>query len=229
VSPITGHEEAAPGTGYVFPPTEDNLGRWRRWWRFANIEQLSAFVGTTVLTIVFMSMLAYSTVFEQPDLPDDIGFLQVEGERFNELVGGWMGPLFWGIGAFSLFAASMGIVDYTSRLAADILKSNYLRTARVSESRLYFGLVWLLVAFGCGILLLGVDQPLVLLVISACVAALMMFIYSILLLVMNRRSLPAAIRVSSYRIAVLMFSATFFGVLSAITIVVQAQRLLGGG
>jgi hypothetical protein len=229
VSPITGHEEAAPGTGYVFSPTEDNLGRWRRWWRFANIEQLSAFVLTTVITIMFMSMLAYSTVFEQPNLPDDIGFLQVEGERFNELVGGWMGPLFWAIGAFSLFAASMGIVDYTSRLAADILKSNYLRTARVSESRLYFGLVWLLVAFGCGILLLGVDQPLVLLVISACVAAVMMFIYSILLLVMNRRSLPAAIRVSSYRIGVLLFSATFFGVLSAITIVEQAQTLLEGG
>jgi hypothetical protein len=31
VSPITGHEEAAPGTGYVFEPTQRNLSRWNQW------------------------------------------------------------------------------------------------------------------------------------------------------------------------------------------------------
>jgi hypothetical protein len=136
-----------------------------------------------------------------------------------------MGPLFWGIGAFSLLAASMGIVDYTSRVAADILKVNYLRRSKVSESRLYFALVWGLVLIGCGILLLGLDQPLLLLVISACVGGVMMFVYSILLLVMNRRSLPQAIRVRSYRVAALVFSACFFGVLSVITIIEQGTQL----
>jgi Mn2+/Fe2+ NRAMP family transporter len=225
VSPITGHEEPASGTGYMFPPNEENLSRWRAWWRFANIEQLSTFVAITLLTITFTSLLAYSTVFGQPDLPDDINFLQVEGERLNELTGSWMGPLFWGIGAFSLLAASMGIVDYTSRVAADILKVNYLRTKSISESRLYFRLVWGLVIIGCGILLLGLDQPLLLLVISACVGGVMMFFYSILLLIMNRRSLPEAIRVRSYRIGALVFAACFFGVLSAITIVEQGGQL----
>jgi hypothetical protein len=225
VSPITGQEEPAAGTGYVFEPTERNLKRWNAWWRFANIEQLSTFVLITILTITFTSMLAYSTVFGQPDLPDDINFLQVEGDRLNELVGSWMGSLFWAIGAFSLLAASMGIVDYTSRIAADILKVNYLRRSGISESRLYFGLVWGLVLIGCGILLVGIDQPLLLLVISACVGGVMMFIYSILLLVMNRRSLPEAIRVRSYRVAALVFAACFFGVLSGITIIEQGKQL----
>ena len=76
----------------------------------------------------------------------------------------------------------MGIVDYTSRIAADILKVNYLRNSSISESKLYFRLVWGLVVIGCGILLVGLDQPLLLLVISACVGGVMMFIYSILLL-----------------------------------------------
>ena len=225
VSPITGHEEPAAGTGYAFEPTERNLSRWKAWWRFANIEQLATFVVITLVAIAFTSMLAYSTVFGQPDLPDDINFLKVEGDRLNELVGSWMGPLFWGIGAFSLLAASMGIVDYTSRVAADILKVNYLRRSKVSESRLYFALVWGLVLIGCGILLLGLDQPLLLLVISACVGGVMMFVYSILLLVMNRRSLPQAIRVRSYRVAALVFSACFFGVLSVITIIEQGRQL----
>jgi hypothetical protein len=225
VSPITGKEEAAPGTGFVFEPTDENLSRWRAWWKFANLEQLCTFVLITVLTITFTSMLAYSTVFGQEGLTDDISFLEVEGNRLSDLAGSWLGPLFWGIGAFSLLAASMGIVDYTSRVAADTLKVNYLRNSKLSESRLYFRLVWGLVILGCLILLIGLDQPLILLVISACVGGVMMFVYSILLLIMNRRSLPAAIRPRGYRVAVLLFSAAFFGVLSVITLIEEGGQL----
>ncbi len=167
VSPITGQPEAAPSTGFVFEPTEENLGRWRIWWKFANREQLSTFVLITFLSIVFMSLLAYSTVYGRPDLPDDIGFLQVEGEVLAATVGAWFGVFFWFIGAFSLFAAALGIVDYTSRLAADVIKTSYLHDAK--ESTIYFVLVWGLVLIGCAILLAGFDQPIVLLVISACV------------------------------------------------------------
>jgi hypothetical protein len=225
VSPITGQEEPAPSTGYTFVPDEENLTRWRRWWRLANVEQLSSFVLITVLTIFFMSMLAFSTVFGRPGLPDDIGFIEIEGQIFKQEVGGWFGSLFWSIGAFSLFAASLGIVDYTSRIAADVLKTNYLRDSPTGESRLYFRLVWGLVAIGCLILLVGADQPLILLVISACVGGIMMFIYSMLLLRMNRRSLPAAIRVRSFRVVALLFATAFFGVLSAITLVEQVGEL----
>ena len=63
VSPITGEPEAAPSTGYVFSPTEQNMARWRGWWKFANIEQLTTFVLITFLTILFTSLLAYSTVY----------------------------------------------------------------------------------------------------------------------------------------------------------------------
>ena len=226
VSPVTGEEEAAPETnGYMFEPDEDNLRRWHAWWRFANIEQLATFVVITLVTIIFMSLLAYSTVYGQPGLESNISFLQVEGDRLNELVGPWFGPLFWAIGAFSLFAASMGIVDYTSRVAADILKVNYLRNSQMSESKIYFRLVWGLVVIGTAILLVGLDQPLLLLVISACVGGVMMFMYSILLLIMNRRSLPPALQVRSYRIAALLFATGFFGVLSVITIIEQVGQL----
>jgi hypothetical protein len=45
--------------------------------------------------------------------------------------------LFWLIGAYSLFAATVGIVDYTARMAADVLKWTCLRTSPLSESRIY--------------------------------------------------------------------------------------------
>ena len=39
------------------------------------------------VTIVFMSLLAYSTVYGVPDLANSVDFLEVEGERLKELVG----------------------------------------------------------------------------------------------------------------------------------------------
>src|SRR5690606_18885497 len=107
--------------------------------------------------------------YGQPNLPNDVSFLLIEGQRLAEVVGGWFGAFFWAVGAFSLFGAAMGIIDYTSRLAADVLKSTYLQQSSLSESRIYFRLVWGLVAIGCAILTFGVAQPLVLLVISASV------------------------------------------------------------
>ncbi|MEH1017589.1 Nramp family divalent metal transporter [Micromonospora sp. CPCC 206060] len=225
VSPVTGREEAAADTGgSVFEPTAENLARWRRWWRLANTEQLVTFVLISFTTITLMSMLAYSTVHGLPGLGNSVDFLAVEGEQLKQTVAPWFGTLFWVIGALSLFAAAMGIVDYTSRLAADVLKTSYLRHR--SESRIYFGLVWGLVGLGCVILLAGFSQPLPLLVISACVGGLMMFLYSILLLVLNRRVLPEPIRPRAYRVVALVWAVVLFGVFSALTVWQQGEKLL---
>jgi hypothetical protein len=226
VSPITGREEAAStARACVFPLTAGSLGRWKRWWRFANLEQALTFVLVTVVTIVLTSMLAYVTLYGQPNVPNTIEFLRTQGDRLALFGGGWFGMLFWAIGAYSLFTATVGIVDYTSRLGADVLKWTYLSKSTVSESRLYFFLVWGLVGLGAVILLSGVRQPLVLLVISACTGGTMMFVYSSLLILLNRRTLPAALRTPVWRVVVLLLSAAFFGWLSVLTIHQQVQRL----
>ena len=225
-SPVTGEAEADPtANGYVFPPDEANLARWRRWWKFANIEQASTFVAITVITIAFTSMLAHATLFGNPAVKNNISFLKIEGVTLQSLVGGWFGYLFWAIGAFSLFAAAAGIVDYTSRLASDMIKARYLRTSTITESKLYFWLVWGLVAFGILVLLAGLTQPLVLLVISACTAGTMMFFYSGLLWWMNRTALPRAIRITPVRAAVMLFSFLAFGFLATFTIIDQVKKL----
>lgn len=223
-SPVTGKPEAAPSTGFIFEPTDEHLSRWRAWWRFANREQLLTFVLITFLSIMFTSLLAYSTVYGRADLPKDIGFLRIEGQVLKDTVGDWFGTLFWVIGAFALFAAALGIVDYTSRLVADVLKTSYVKQAK--ESTLYFCVVWVLVATGCVIVLAGMSQPLVLLVISACVGGLMMFIYSGLLILLNRKVLPEQIRIRGGRTAVLTWSVALFGVLSILTLIEQVGKLL---
>jgi hypothetical protein len=47
------------------------------------------------------------------------------------------------------------------------------------------------------------------------------------LLVLNRRGLPEAIKVRSYRVAVLVWATAFFGVMSLLTIRQQLARLFG--
>jgi hypothetical protein len=143
-----------------------------------------------------------------------------------ERVGPWFKFFFWIIGSFSLFAAALGIVDYTSRLAADVLKTSYARQA--NESKMYAGLVWGLVGIGIVVLLLGFDQPIVLLVIAAVVGGFMMFLYSGLLILINRRTLPAPIRIRGFRLAMLIWAIVLFGTLSILTFQSQIARLLGG-
>jgi len=224
VSPITGQDQAAPATGYVFRPDEANMARWRGWWKVANREQFLTFFLITVLTITLTSLLAVSTAFGQ-DVADDVTFLQAEGEALNAAVGSWFGPFFWIIGAVSLFGASLGILDYTARLVADTVKVNYLGSSSTwTESRIYTLVVWGMIVVGSTVLLVGFDQPLVLLIIAASVGGFMMFVYSFLLIRLNRRVLPAPIRISNARVGVLVWAILLFGVLSGVTIWNQLSR-----
>jgi uncharacterized protein YhhL (DUF1145 family) len=173
-----------------------------------------------------MSLLAYATVFGTPGLENSISFLQIEGQVLMERVGTWFGSFFWVVGAVSLFAAALGIVDYTSRLAADVLKTTYF--PYVSESKLYAGLVWGLVVIGIIVIAAGFSQPIYLAVISACVGGVMMFIYSGLLIVINKKMLPEPIRIRGFCVAALVWSVVLFGVLAVLTVQQQLGKLLGG-
>jgi hypothetical protein len=73
----------------------------------------------------------------------------------------------------------------------------------------------------------GFDQPLVLIVISACVGGLMMFVYSGLLILINRRVLPEPLRVRGLRLAALVWAIALFGTLSVLTIIQQYENITG--
>ena len=64
--------------------------------------------------------------------------------------------------------------------------------------------------------------------ISAVVGGFMMFIYSGLLILINRRTLPAEIRIRGVRLGMLIWAILLFGTLSVLTFRAQILRLLGG-
>ena len=127
----------------------------------------------------------------------DFDFIKGEGEVLKDVVGPWFGTFFWIFGSISLVLVALGVVDYVARLVADVLKTLHLRdNERWSESKIYAAIVWTMALLGFAVLLSGFDQPLVLLVLAACLNGIVMFIYSILLIKLNRTGLPPAIRVS---------------------------------
>jgi len=226
VSPITGQEEAAPEADRLsFPTDERNLARWREWWKRANLEQFVSFACVATVTICVFSLLAYSTVFQNPDLPDSSGFdfISLEASVLDGAVGSWFGTMFLAVGAISLFAAALGIVDYVSRLVADVL---HTRDSKWSESRMYFAIVWTMITFGSLILLLGFDQPLVLLTISTVMGGAIMTVYTVLLLITNRRYLPKAIQLGGYRRVILIASVLLLGTCTIIVAINEAKKLV---
>jgi hypothetical protein len=228
-SPITGEEEAAPsGQRYSFPNDEKNMARWREWWRRANLEQFVSFALVAVLSIGVFSLIAYSTVFGNPDLPDSSGFdfISLEADVLDDRVGDWFGTAFLAIGAVSLFAAALGIVDYVSRLVADVVRVGYTgESRRWTESRVYFTVVWTMIVFGSAILLAGFDQPLALVTISTVLGGAIMFVYTCLLVLTNRRYLPAELKLRGYRLVIIVASILLLGVTSTIVAINQFGNL----
>jgi len=231
VSPITGEEEAAPATGSMIRPDEENMRRWKGWWRAANIEQLISFWFICIFSIIVFSTLAYSTIFgERLAEEADLSFIQAEGNALKEIVAPWFGTFFWVFGSLSLVLVALGVLDYVSRLTADVLKTVYLQESqRWTESRIYFILVWSMIAVGSVILLTISDQPVFLLVLAACLNGLVMFVYSVLLIVLNRRALPGAVKVRGFRLAMLGVAVLFYGFFGGWYIIDRASLLFGGG
>jgi hypothetical protein len=204
VSPVTGEEEARPSIGYKFSVDEENMGRWRNWWRVANQEQVITFYILGLATLIGLSVLLYSTlgIVEVPESQaGDITFLKTEAQALAKQLGTWFEYFFYFAGFAVLFSTNVGIVDWVSRLTADALKVTFLKESQFwSESKIYITVVWIMCIGGSVIIWSGI-QPLILLILSSVGGGFMMFFYSGLLILLNRRVLPDPIKIRSWRLA----------------------------
>jgi len=226
-SPVTGEPQPEPTTGSMVRQDDENIGRFNRWFKVASKEQLVSFWAICLFSIIVFSVLAYSTVYGKNVSEDaDFDFIKGEGEVLKDVVAPWFGTFFWIFGSISLVLVALGVVDYVARLCADVLKTLHLRdNERWSESKMYACIVWTMCLLGIAVLAVGFDQPLVLLVLSACLNGIVMFIYSILLIKLNRGGLPPAIRIRGVRLGVLAFAVLFYGFFAGWYVIVQMGEI----
>ena len=214
VSPITGEEVAAPALGHFFPQDEENLRRFRKWWRLGNQEQLLTFVLLGTISIVTMSVIAYSALRDVPT-GGGIDFIRAEGEQLDLKVGHWFATVFFLVGGLKLFSTVVGNLDIAARVVADSCKVDWLRESRFwSESKLYLLTIWLQILLGITILVAGLEAPLLLLSLSGLVGGLVLFVSAVLLIQLNRQ-LPRAIRLHGFRLVMMGLAALFYGAFAA--------------
>jgi hypothetical protein len=210
VSPVTGQEVAAPSLGYMVPSTKENERRWRQWWRIANWEQLITFWFIGALLLVSLAVLVVSTIGTNTDLGEGLAFLQEEGRALGVLIGPWFTTSFYVAGFLMLFSTNIGVIDYVSRLAGDSLKVTFLKESNFwSESKIYITVVWVMIIAGSGIIWAGI-APVLLLVIASAGGGFVMAIYSVLIIVLNRRTLPEFAKLKGWRLPVMILIAMFY-------------------
>ena len=225
VSPFTGEEVAAPTTGYFFKRDEENMRRWNAWWKVANREQFTTFFVIGAIALFVFMTLTFVTV-GTGIAEESFDFIKLQGEALGEIGGSWLSTTFWLIGGVVLFSTNLAVLDMVGRITADVLKTGPLKdNAKWSESKLYFAAVWLEIAFGSIILLSGVTQPIVLLVIASSLNGLVMFVYSCLLIQLNRGMLPREIGLKGGRLVMIGWAVLFYGGFSIILLIDQAKML----
>lgn len=210
-SPVTGHPTEAAPVGEPFRETDENVRRWRGWWKMANQEQLIFFVLLGFVIIAGLSALSAATLFEV-DVGEGFDFLRTEGRALGDRFGTWFANLFWISGAVVLFSTNLGIVDHLGRLIADIAKVSWLADRESwSESKVYVIVVWAEIVVGSLILLFALDAPLALMVTAGVAGGVVMFVYSVLLIRLNRTALPDAIRLRGWRVWAMVWAVVLFG------------------
>ncbi|MEJ7703986.1 MAG: Nramp family divalent metal transporter [Geodermatophilaceae bacterium] len=225
VSPFTGEESAAAATGYFFRRDTANMARWRGWWKVADREQFFTFFVIGAFALLVLMTLTFVTVGTGGDA-ESFDFIRQEGEVLKDTGGAWLGTTFWLIGTIVLYSTNIAVLDMVGRVTADVLKTGPLRESQTwTESKIYFVVVWAEIAFGSIILLAGVTQPLVLLIIASSLNGIVMFVYSGLLIKLNRSVLPREIGLGGGRLVMIWWAVLFYGSFSLFTVWDQVTGL----
>jgi hypothetical protein len=218
-SPLTGKPEPTSQFGFQFPTTRENLVRWKRWWRNTCLEQFICFYSTTVVCLILLTSITYCLVYDanghrvisQAEFDKaDLKFIWGETNTLNDRLGPAAGVMFLLTGIAILLTTELGVLDAVSRTATNIVKTSFAPSdSTLPQSKVYFAFLWGLIGLGCIILLFS-PSALRQLKFTSAMNGGVMFLYSIVIMFLNRR-LPAEIRMSSWRAVVMWLAVGFFG------------------
>ncbi|PIR53083.1 hypothetical protein COU76_03095 [Candidatus Peregrinibacteria bacterium CG10_big_fil_rev_8_21_14_0_10_49_10] len=196
-------------TGNTFPPTDENVRRFRKWWKTVNTEHFLIFWALGLFTMLTLSLLSYVTVFGHGDA-GGINFVVTEAVAIGERTLPFLGTLFLLITGIMLAATQLTVLDSTSRIITEnLLLLTNKKSIRVS--RVYYTVLWVQILFGITVFSLGFDQPLTLIVLGAIINAFSMFVYTGIILILNNKLLAKALRPRLWRNLVMTATFIFLG------------------
>jgi len=222
---LTGKSQAISLTGSRFELSPKNLSQFKAWWKNINIEHFLVFWLTGSITILLLSLLAYSAVFGQAGSAEGVDFVLQEAQYIGARLSPIIGTFFLLVIALTLFGTQLGVFDATSRiLSENLILSAQGKLKELMLRPLYYLVLWLQILAGIAILLLGFTEPLELVVIAAVLNAVAMFVHSGLTLWLNLTSLEPPLRPSALRVAIITLAFLFYG---SFSLYVIYDKLIG--
>lgn len=216
---LTGKAEKVTLEGTTFESTPENLKKFKLWWKRINVEHAIIFWVTGALTMITLSLLAYTTVFGNPEGAEGIKFLLTEAKIIGQKTFPFVSTSFLLVAGSMLFSTQFSVMDATSRIMSENLVILSPKAFRIENlPKFYYAFLWLQILAGIIIFSLGFSQPLLLVVVGASLNAFAMFIYSGLLIWLNMTSLDKKLRPSFFRIFWVSLAFLFYGGFSLFTL-----------
>ena len=219
MSERTGYIPAAVGgkrvhlahSGYTFEATADALQRWRGWWRIVRADQWGVFFAGALLGIVLPALL-YVTFLPRGEDIRGLGIAAALAQSVGQVAGPTLAGGIAFLGAWLLLKTQLDQLEAMTRSITDMLwtGSPRVRTWRGGDVRAVYYTVLIIIA-AWGMIALRLAPPIVLLQIGANVAGAVFVVAPIHLLYINTRLLPAALRPSTARRAMLVGMVLFYG------------------
>lgn len=204
--------------GQVFTHSEENLGLWKRWWKIVSTEHFIIFWFLGLVTIILMSVLAKSLVFGEASTTG-INFLYQQSSILSSKIGNIFGIGFLVTASLMLFSTQIGVLESTSRIVSEnFLLLSHKPGKIVNPSLAFYVVLWLQIILGIIVLLLGFDEPRLLLTLSAVLNAVAMMVAFPLVFLLNRKSLKTHYQASFLLRSLLLTGFLFFVLFVGMTI-----------
>ena len=212
--------------GKVFPITDENLSRWKTWWRYVVIDQVWVWALGCFLGMFLNVNLARAIIPEGTDLSKvGAGAFQADYMRTHFWQPLWILGLLNGF--WILFSTQLGNTDVLVRTITDTLwvGSRRVRARRNANiGRLYYAL---LVFFTItGLIVVHFGSAMTLFTYLGTMAGIVTSIAGVQIYLVNTRLLPPELRPSWWRRAGLLLCSAVYGVMSMIAIANVVKKLV---
>ncbi len=229
IAGIRGHNEVVEARGFAFSAAAaTQLARFRRWMRVAEQELLVTFVLLIILSVVITTLLVAATLGtgDAQWAGDLTGMVAAQAARLREHGGAWLEVAFLLGGAFVLFSTQVGVVDTVTRITGDILHDLVGRARGWSLRGTFLALLTVMTLAGIAVILVswksgtGVDQlqPNFLILIAGPFTIVSMYLFTIVVAVLNTLRLPPALRMPRWRLVGMYWAVVLWGWFSAETL-----------
>ena len=197
--------------------TSEDVSHFRKWWKLISIEHAFIFWFLGSISMIFLMLLSYATVYGLPSNAEGINFVINEGLIIGKTLFPFIGTLFLIIVSIMLFQTQLGVMDSTSRIMAEnfaIRKLHDNKEKKINLSKIYYWFVWAQITFGVILFLLNIYEPKTLIILGAVINAFAMFVHIALVSWLNKKSLPKIFHPGIIRKIIIAFIFLFFAAFS---------------